>query len=322
MLVAMVAAGCDEGVQHPDALGDVLREQENRVQRAVVTIDDRKIDAAQFQAFWVREPELSRAEAVEAFVRQEALFPRALERGFADRPAVAVARKRAMVRHLLERTVEREVTEDTLDANEIEKMARQVEAGVGHPVGLRASHILVSVAREKDGEKKENSDGREAAYERARMVLGDIEEALPDNPTPFELVEAKREFAEKVDKPLSVVVNAHLRFPSEQTEKSTLPDGWLNVVPEFRGPAVELAMGGRFGALSEPVRSPFGWHLIVVHETIPGAEPDPQVVREVAIARLLEQKRSEAVVERFKAWSRSSQTRTFPNVIEEAEDLE
>ncbi|MGM0555431.1 MAG: peptidylprolyl isomerase [Myxococcota bacterium] len=325
LLVAVALMGCEEGVEHPKALGDVLRERGAVVEKAVVTVDDRAVDVSEFRAFWNQRPKLPREAAVDAFIEHEVMYAPALEGGFADREAVAVARKRAMVRHLLERTVEQDVTEETLDEQEIDKIAAQVEGGVGHPVGLRASHILVSVPEDKKAEKGKKQPGgvdREAAYQQARAVLDEIRDALPETPTPFDLMEARRQFSDQVEEPQSVVVNAHLRFPVVEVERSTLPDGWLNVVPDFRKPAVEMARRGAYGVLSEPVRSPFGWHLIVVHEKLPGAEPDPDAVREVAVARLLQQKRSEEVRERFEEWSKSADTRSFPNVIEEAEELE
>lgn len=316
-LVAMVvAAGCGQESVHPESLEAKLKSQIS-AETPAVEVDDRSVDVAEFESFWSNEPSLSREDAVARFVERELIFAPALEAGLADDPEVAVARKRVMVRILLAETVEADVTEVSVEESEVTRVATLASQEIGHPVGLRASHILVSVPPEE----KASEQVRKEAYGRARSTIGRIRSELPERPTPYDLLKTRRAFAERVESPLSVDVNAHLQFPISKPTGS-LPKGWLNVVPEFRQSALEMARAGRLGELSDPVKSPFGWHLIVVHEVLPGEKPDPDALRAAARAKILERRRTEALSERYDKWLSRADVQQFPSVVESAGELE
>ena len=317
-MVALLAGACGKQSAHPESLGAALQEATAHAEKPAVEIDGRPVDVAEFEAFWSDRPDLGRDEAIASFVEQEQLVGPALERNVAERPEVAVARKRAMVHRLLEETVEKDVTEESLDSKRLDEVEQTIRQESGHPPGIRASHILVAVPRDPGSGKVLASDDD---YDRARVVLEQIREELPDRPLPLDLLQAKRAFAERVEEPLEVQMNAHMRFPAVET-RGTLPETWLNVVGAFREPAVEMARAGDFDRLSEPVRSPFGWHLILVHEVLPGEEPEPEAVRAAATAKLLEIRRSQDVAERYKTWRAKAAMQQFPQVIEQAGEIE
>ena len=323
VLVAVVAlAACKSEAQHPEDLDEVLRSHRSGGQ-AVLRVGDRTVGSTAYEAFWEAHPELERDASVEEFVAQELAFEPALAAGHASDAEVALARKRRMVRQLLAETVEQKVTEESLSDDKIEKRAERIAAQLGHPPGIRASHILIKVPKAKKSKSKgTKASGTPAEkVEQAKSWIEKVRAELPPNPTPFQLLRARRDFESQLPESLSVEVNVHLHFPSVAVG-SELPETWMNVVADFRNAAVRLASEERFGQLSEPVQSEFGWHLIVVHEVLDGAKPDPSVARAVAVEQLLEEKRFEEFKTRYQQWEKGVDVRSFPNVIDEADQLQ
>ncbi|MFP4597000.1 MAG: foldase protein PrsA [Persicimonas sp.] len=324
MLVASgLVWGCDGAdVPHESPEQSFLKLERDADSEVVARVGDRAVSLAELEAFWADNPEMSREEAVEALVERELLVIEALERDYLSNSTLGLPRKRAMVRQLLRDEIEREITRETLTDDEIGEMESTIAARVGHPPGLRASHILVMVPREK--KKKKLSDQRLAELRgEARQWLDRIAPELPEDSDAIDLLDARDRFEDEVPEPLQVVVNAHLPFPVGDTEGfgADFPAGWAPVVSAFQKTATDLAAQGRFGELSEPVESKFGWHLLIVEEALDGSRPDADALREVAVDRLLQKKRNERLVELMETWLDGAEVQTFPEILTQAEEV-
>jgi low affinity Fe/Cu permease len=319
---AVLWAGCDEvDTPHPDAQQAFAELDRAEPDEVVARVGERAVSLEQFQAYWREHPQMEREEVLEALVERELLVAEALERGEAPE-SLADDRKRAMIRQMLREKVEQEVTVDDLDAEEIAKAVESVSQRAGHPPGLRASHLLVRVPNKIDG-KKLSDKKRKPHFERARRALVAILEELPEEATALDLFEARDGFVDQLEEPLELHVNAHLVFPFDAEDFSgELPDSWTPVVSAFRDAAVDMARSGRFGVLSEPVRSQFGWHVIVVEAKLPAGRPDAEAVGEVATFEVLRHRRAERFNELVTEWREDADVRSYPEVISQAESLQ
>ncbi len=323
LLASGLVWGCDGAdVPHESPEQSFQKLERDEDGEVVARVGDRAVSLAEFEAFWADHPEMSRQEAVEALVERELLVIEALERGYLSNSTLGLPRKRAMVRQLLRDEIEGEITRETLTDDEIEEMESAIAARVGHPPGLRASHILVMVPQEKKNKKLSDERLAELSDE-ARRWLGRIEAELPEDPDVIDLLDARDRFEDEVAEPLQVVVNAHLPFPIGDTAEfgADFPPGWAPVVDAFRETARELAAEGRFGELSEPVESKFGWHLLIVEEALDGSRPDADALREVAVDRLLQKKRNERLAELMETWLDGAEVQTFPEILTQAEEV-
>ncbi|MFU8806651.1 MAG: hypothetical protein ACNA8W_22775, partial [Bradymonadaceae bacterium] len=307
--VSLAALSCrgDADGGHPDpevALAE-LRAVEPEV--VVATVNGQTLGLDEFMAYWKEHRELDAEEALNGLVARELLVQQALDsdeqRGTAE---MSFARKQAMVRVLLDELVEKKVTVEDLIEADIAQVTAEVVAHVGQPTGARASHILVRVPEDAKGE-------REPLYGQARQWIDTIAASLTSEDAEADLaVEAlyvaEAEFGQKVPEPLEVIVNAHLTFPIENVgdQQRALPEGWIHVVPEFSAGAAALAGNNKSPALSEPVRSGFGWHLILLEHVIEARKPEPEGLRAFAVQETLRRKRAELVEELLVSWVEDS----------------
>lgn len=320
-LVAAVLIG--EGCSGPDpahpAAGQALEKLEAEpVQDAVAHVNGRAVSRAEFEAFWTAHPDLKRGDALDALIDREVLVDEAIKRGYHNHARLQLARKQAMVRQLLADQVEEPVSRSELTDAEIDAMAARVRAQVGHPPGVRASHLVVLVPGKK---KKATKKQRAQWFKQAHEWLGTLRDDLPEAPTAADLLAVRDRFKDKLPAPLSIAVNVHLIFPIEVGPQygNDLPDGWQPVVPAFRDAAAAMAKEGAFGELSDPVKTGFGWHLVVPEKLYPAMKGDPKAIREVAIARLLHQKRLERLTDKMRKWVAASVIEKYPQVIADAD---
>ncbi len=315
-----LAAGCSgPNPAHPPA-DEAFRTLDARpVKAAVARVDGHPISLDEFQAFWNAHPKMTRDEALDALIDRQVLVDEAIKRGYLTRSHLQVTRKQAMVEQLLADDVEGPASKDDLSDKDIDDLVSKLRAQVGHPPGLRASHLLIMVppAAQKKASKKQVAQW----FSQAKDWLGTVRDDLPEAPTADDLLAAKARFKGKLPKPLSVQVNVHMVFPIEPGPQygHDLPDGWHPVVPAFREAATEMAKKGEFGEMSDPVKTHFGWHLIVPEKVYPAMIGDPEAIRQVAVARLLEQKRRKRLAKLTKKWLAESQLETYPQVIADAE---
>lgn len=284
-------------------------------------VGDRSLSADQFEAFWKRRPTWSREEALEAFVERELLVIEGFHEQTTDWSSLATPRKRAMVRALLEEKVEDEITEKELSDEEITDEVEKVERQLGHPPGVRVSHLLVRVP---DDKKKEAIESTRSDWEDLqREWAGRIREELADEVTALDLYDAREEFEAELPEPLELTVESHLILPFETDEYGNdLPKGWTPVVTAFRDASVEMARQERFGEPSKPVETKFGWHLVVAEEVLPAAVPNQEQVREVAKDRLVRRRRTERTAELLEEWLESASTELYPELLEEEASID
>jgi hypothetical protein len=352
LAVGATCAGCsDSGNEHASVEEAFERLDEKPVETAVAEVDGRRISRAEFAAYWREYAQESGVEksseqssekssepstpdvairdaALDGLIERELLVAEALKRGYSARPTLQLDRKRAMVRQLLVDEVEKPVQPESLSEEAVEKAVEAVRARVGHPPGLRASHLLVSVPPEKQKSATEEEVAR--WFEEAKMWLGVMRDDLSDSPAVHELFEVRDRYREKIPEPLQIHVNAHLVFPiGEFIEEGArtparygraLPESWRPVVAEFGKAATEMARERRFGALSDPVKTQFGWHLILPEELYPAKVGDTEQIRALATQRVLRRKRNERLVERVTDWMAAAEVQTFPQVIARAEE--
>jgi hypothetical protein len=321
----MVGCG-DDRVHHRSAAetlaaAEQAHSDQGRSGTLVASGDELEIDLDRYEHFLQEHPELDKPAALEQLIDRDLLAKEALERGIQDDHSLGVVRKRAMVRELLRARVEGEITEDDLSEDELDAAIGQVRREVGHPPGVQASHLVVLVPPEK--KKKASKEQIDAWFEQSRTWLDTLRAQLPDKPNALDLLKVRDANQDEVPEPLKATVNAHMIFPvgSLQDFGADFPGTWRNVVPGFRDAAQKLAREGRFGELSEPVKTEFGWHVIVAEEALAAKRGDAEDIRELARWRVLRQKRNARFTELMKKWASKAKLQTFPKVISEAEEL-
>jgi hypothetical protein len=320
--------GCkeDHSGAHPEpgaALDALLRVDPEVV---VARIDGHPIGLDEVIAYWSEHRELSAQEALEAVVARHRMVQFGLEKdetiGLGE-AELTFARKQAMVRVLLERLVEAEVTQDTLTPEEISEMEQSLGQRAFVPPGVRASHILVQVPRETQGQdggraQRLSEEQRERLYQESRPIIDAIaaELAREQSVNVDSLLALERTYRAGVSAPLGLLVNAHLSFPIQPPRPGeSLPAGWIRVVPAFMEAAAELANTGAVPALSPPVRSEFGWHVILLEETFDARAAEPNGLRELAMQEALRLRRAGRLEELLTQWVEQSTVYLYPDVI-------
>ncbi|MFW5967201.1 MAG: peptidylprolyl isomerase [Persicimonas sp.] len=321
--VSLLAGGGCDGVDtpHEDPQETFSRLDEASDGEVAARVGDRSLSVDEFEAFWKQRPTASREEALEAFVERELLVLEGIHEQTTDWSSLATPRKRAMVRALFEEKVEDEITVDDLSDEDVADEVKKVERQLGHPPGVRASHLLVRVPKKQKDEATEST--RDEWDKLQREWAERIGEELPDEVTALDLHEAREELESELPEPLEVTVESHLILPFDGDEYGKdLPSGWTPVVPAFRDAAVEMARQERFGEPSEPVETKFGWHLIVAEEVFEAVVPDKEQVREVAKDRLVRQRRTERTTELLEEWLEPASIEMYPELLEEEASLE
>mgnify|MGYP006282990307 CR=1 FL=1 len=325
-LVAVVFAvatltGCSApNGDHPPAGSAFEALRLHSPERPVATVNDTALGLGEFQAYWDAHREASAGEVVDAVVDREIAVQKALEAEDHRDRRLGFVRKAAMVRGLLRNTVEKAVTEEDLDPKEIQRLERNLRNRLGRPRGIRASHLLVMLPGKKNNKKgaKERSD---AMLKRAESWAHRIRDSLPAEPTTEDLFAARRAFEGRLEKPLDAVVNANLSFPAPDARpfRGELPTGWMRVVKAFRDAAHRMLEEGRAGQLSKPVKSKYGWHLILPERRLEGRVPQPEALHEVAVSKALRKRRNAELMKRFKKWQQGMTVATYPEAIPDEE---
>ncbi len=279
----MVAGvGCDgdtEMVEHPEpqiaweSLGDMEGEVVARVDGAAITEEE-------VLRLWKTQPEWTAQEAVDAAVTRRLVADEGHRRGISERPEVAFARKQGLVAGLLREEVEAQAQ---ADPGRRQELAREIASQRRVPAGYRASHLVIVVDDEAD----------EALGEKARALLDEVRrEELDDRATDDDLRAMADRLGERLEtSELEVSVDVHLRFPRPGQEFTSVgfPEGWITVVPAFAEGAEAVVQREGLGVLSEPVETPFGWHVIRVDERMEAREADPAQVERLAALRAKEE---------------------------------
>lgn len=268
-----LCAACDEaGPAHPAAEAEArAHERAAPLGAEAALVGEQRLGADELGAFWAIHPGWTREQAAQAWVAQAALAQEALAGEPLEVGSLDDARRRGLARAVLAHRVEG-VALKPIEEAEIARRVEQLRAEQPpRPAGLQVSHLVVAVPNTAP------ADQREALFGQARQALDALVPRLSGRPTALELGDVADAAAGQIAAPLLVSSNAHLQFmrpgqpPLEQDE---LPAGWLPVVPEFAQAAEQWATPERLGQRSEPVRTPFGWHVLVVERIFDGGVSD------------------------------------------------
>jgi peptidyl-prolyl cis-trans isomerase C len=161
---------------------------------------------------------------------------------------------------------------------------------------------------------------RKLAYDREKRLMGTVLDELAKTAATDAAIKAAYDEAAKAQKPETEIHARHILVPTEDEAKAALKRimggdefatvakevskdpgaeggdlGWFTkdrMVPEFANAAFKLEVG----QVSDPVKSPFGWHIIEVMDKRQKAFPPFDKVKD-QIARYVVQKAQKALVD-------------------------
>lgn len=262
LLAAVTTTGCRDAVtEHEPAMSGFSRLESAPVTGDVIaTIDGRDVSNAELESFWRQHPELTRAQALDAIIDRQLLSVVAAKRYAAGASELEYTRKRGLSDALLIKEIESGGTAEVTDA-ERSLIGAQVSSDAREVEGYRASHLLVMIPKEAD----------EASWEKGLGVIESLRGVALQAPGLDGLYLAREQHGGEVEG-FKLIINAGLTFPgpNERLDRSELPVGWLDVVPPFKQATAKLVAEAGVGVLSEPVRTQFGWHIILPEEHIKG----------------------------------------------------
>lgn len=259
LLLALVAA-CDGGAPAAPEAGARARGGARVGGDVVATVDGHAITidevAAAARAAGV-SPELALAR-----LEEEAILAAEAERaGLADDPEVRRATRRAAVQALLARSVEAEITADTIDRAELEAALDAAPGRFDRPERRRSTHALASVP---PGAPAEVAAAAEA------WIRG-LHAELVASTDPAGALGARARRPE-VGLPFEV---SYEDVPA-LARADQADEAYLAALFAAEGPGLAAA----------PVQSALGWHAVVVTEVVPAWRPS----REEALAVLLDER--------------------------------
>lgn len=317
-----VIAGCGSSRGDHPGPGSSFEQLRNQPpEETAATVGGHPLGKREFQTAWRADRDWSVETLIERVVDREVAVQRAIERGYHRADELGYVRKKGMVRALLRREIEGDVGAEDLDDELVGKIEKKLRQKLGHPRGIRASHLLVMVPQKKKQRKKLDIEALEA---KAKTWAERIEKSLPTSPSVEDLFFARREFRDELPDPLAIVVNAHMSFPVPDSRpfNGDLPTGWMNVVSAFATAADDLLDEGRAGELSAPVESKYGWHLVRAEKRLDGKVPDPEALHEVAVSRALRVERAKLFQSRLEQWRQGMSIAGYPEAIAEQADRE
>ena len=278
VLSLVMLAGC--GPNHPTAY-EALKSWPSEKPVAIV-VDDGAVSQKEFVAYWKRHPEKTREEIVEDLKVREALVQRALSERRGGPNSHDTVRKRGLVLALLKRDVESVSVPPVEDTFRYKKL-------LSRPSGYRVSNLVVRPAT--------NADSADDPH--LRVVADTMRSALGDEPTALDFVKLQQTPVAGV----RVNVDLHLVFPTPADSALSPPATWRQVDDDF---AQAVDDGFRSGKrVTGPFKTRFGWHIVLLEETLPGVRADEATVdelaRRVALTEAQKSKLTEIVGEELKS---------------------
>jgi len=211
---------------------------------------------------------VSAAEALDALVQQQLLAAEAERRGFGADDEVDAERRKALARALVELQADG-VTVDTLDQEKLRKLYESSIDQFVHGPERRVIHAVALTGKQR------------LTDEEARRLIGQVRDAARGATTEERFRAAVRPLiAERGKKVLKVEKLPPFHAASKR----------------FAGPFVEAAFAVPGpGHLSEPFRTEFGWHVLLVLEELPAADVSYEEAREIIGAEVVPAERKQRI---------------------------
>lgn len=255
VLLCMAWLGCTDTVEHPDAVVELdALAQASSQEEVVASVGGREISALAMRRAWQEHPELTREQVLELLVERELIFARASEtQREAARASLQLARKRGLVRALLAKEVEGAPAK--LEPERVEQTARAASLAHSKPRGLRVSQLVAIFPEDATPEQRAQ----------AQSLIQALSSELGERSDLRALRTAYERHAQTPGVQLSM--NQDLTFRTTDADPSLpVEKEWVNFFPEVAR-QVEDAFDKRgVGALTPPIKSSVGWHLILVQQ--------------------------------------------------------
>jgi hypothetical protein len=264
--VALVSAACS-GRGSPAASSTSLLGAAPQ-DPVVARVGGEAITAPELVAFAQRERIADPRAAMEAYLRVRLLARESLRRGGEAHPFVQDVSRRAQVQRLLELTVEQRVRESNTPAGAIAHVRRTRGFALAHGPLHSVLHAVVAI------EPRAAEAEQSAARARAESIRAALE-AVTGTPD----VSRLRAIVQRVPGPEEVRVEEVRAFDTQGANGTTQP-----IDATFAAAAAQLA---REGELSPIVRTPFGYHVMVLLRREPAREADPALVERTIRAEAL-----------------------------------
>ncbi len=271
-IAVLVAAACGGG-EAPDGDGDGGRRVhgEARVGGQVVsTVDGVPITLDEVRST-ARETGLAPRDALRRLEDRLLLAAEAARRGYADRPEVREAGRKAAVQALLVREVEEPLMPRAIPEEAVRELWER-RSEYHRPERRRVDHVLAKVG----------PDALAASAAAARAIAVEAIGALASTGADAALAEYDGATRDGIE-----VVVEHLE---PMASDAAIEEPFLRAVFALEGP----------GVVAEPVRTRYGWHAIRVVEIEPAAETPFEDAEEALRAELVtdaRRRRVEALVE-------------------------
>ena len=188
--------------------------------------------------------------------------------------------RRASVAKLLENTQEKAISADTISATDIAQAYKdqRIRLHYDHNAAYFVTDVQLLCCK-GDHRQCEKREEVRACIDRTEVQARALWQALRDD-SPATPEELKAKVAALGDKfPLAAVADVEFWYDKAKTYEAQ--KGYDLMVKEFALPVVEMQPGD----ISQPIRSPFGWHiarLLRVEPAMHKTDKDPEVRRDIA----------------------------------------
>ncbi|MEM1350412.1 MAG: hypothetical protein AAGI01_17765, partial [Myxococcota bacterium] len=281
-------------------------------------VGEQPITQADLRRYLRAHPKATPREGLDALIERELLVRHQLADTTApDRRTsirLAHAQRQGLARAWMAEEIEpfrrpKEVT-DTMLTQATERSVQALTQGEG----LEVSHLLIYVPSKRPDGTMMTTEEREQLFPKARESAERLRATLSTPTTAAELLRIVEERTFTPPAPLTLSMDLHLRFLRPGATGRS-PQGATRVLYDFAAAADKLT--DQPGIPSQPVRTGFGWHIIVFERILPPVAPDRaklQKSNEAEVTRATRRKRFE---EQMDALLKRSAASKYPEELKE-----
>lgn len=291
-------------------------------QPAVAKVNGRSISLDAFNAYWKAHPEKSRQDALESLILQELLFDVAVDAPL-ENASLINARNQGLARVWLDKHLGQGIQKPKLVDRQVKMLRDDAYGRQYRPPGHQASHLLVRVPEKyydlaSNKFIKYTDAQRETLFKKAQSFAQTLQGKLP-NPATLEDLQKLRVdvFDEALTAQLDIVVDAHMKFPEYNAKFKTLPADWRQMVLSFAKGAQDAVQSKGLQRVSDPVKSTFGYHLIVVEKTFPELKVDPKAVDDEVHRIGMVSTRKQALDQHVNRLMQAHSWQVYPEVLQD-----